>query len=288
MLQLDERAAAGLDQRMKQAKAVVIGFVLGLLIFSVGREIVSAFQAKPALDVISDAVSAIGRLRWIDTTLVTGLAAVGAAYVSVRAVRDQIAADERGIQRQLDHAATSAADEKDAKLTGARAVLPITLSAICAYADSVTSILHRLLRAHRNDGDRRIPAFEISFPEPPLDAIQHLKAVIELSDANHRRVYASLVGKMQIQSARLRGYAKDAVNGETNRLDIEALALDALEVYARASLLFDYARFESEEPAGDVTLQNIGNALHGMRIFSEVYHDLCERAKTYYPSETGA
>jgi len=266
-------------REMKIAAAVAVGLLLGVLLFAVGREVVFAFQAAPAIEVIDLALRQVGRLQWIDTTLVTGFAAVAAAAISIRAIRDQIAADERAVERQLQFAKVAARDDREARLTGARAVLPITLSSICAYAEAVLSAMIDLLWECE---DGRLPqAKELSFLDLPVEAIHHLKLVIELSGREDRAIYASLVGSLQIQSARLRGLRREMARAPASQASIEGLALDATEIYARASLLFPFGRFETETPNGDLTIENLGNALHGMNVFS---HDslLLERAKTYF------
>ncbi|AYG65784.1 hypothetical protein CCGE531_07065 [Rhizobium sp. CCGE531] len=108
---------------MKVLLAGIVGSVLGLLLFAVGREVWFAFQERPTPEVFDAAFDAVGSLRWIDTTLVTGLAAVAAAFVSVRAVHRQIDSD-----RQME------ADRIAAQPAASRATLPLVLSRICRYA----------------------------------------------------------------------------------------------------------------------------------------------------------
>ncbi len=279
MLPLDERRRLRFHREMKFVAAVAIGVILGLLTFAVSREVAFAFKAAPAIEVADYALRQVGSLRWIDTTLVTGFAAVAAAALSIRAIRDQIAADERAVERQLQFSANAAHDDHDARLTGARAVLPITLSSICAHAEAVLAMMIDLLRECE---DERLPQTrELKFPELPVEAVHHLKLVIELSGKEDRAIYASLVGRLQIQSSRLRGLQREMARAPVRQNSIEGRALDAAEVYARASLLFEYGRFESDRPNADLRIENLANALHGMDVFS---HDnlLLKRAKTYF------
>ncbi|MBY3199988.1 hypothetical protein [Rhizobium laguerreae] len=267
--------------KLKKRHSIAIGMPIGLLVFAIGREIWRAFAARPAGQVISEAISAVGSLKWFDTTLVTGLVAIGAAYVSVRAIRDQIAADERSVQRQMEQTKSIERDKLLARHVAARAVMPLSLSAICNYAQSTLTVVRNLIP---DTQDERIPKTDLGdLPELPRDAIDLLKEMIEVSVHEHRVVYAGLVAKIQIHSSRMRGMKRDLSLGDLTLKSLHTNALDAAELHAKASLLFGYGRFDEDSPtARNVDLEAIGSALHSMGVFSKLYYDLCERAKTYF------
>ena len=279
---MDTRREARFSAVMgKKALAAGGGFFIGLLVYAVGREVVAAFLAQPTSEVIGDAISAVGSLGWVDTTLVTGFAAVAAATLSIKAVRDQIASDEAVNQRQLDYASKAARDEREARLTGARAVLSVSLSAMCAHAEE---ILGELLQLYDRCGEHYVPPGQPpQFPQLPMDAVQHLRATIELSGPDDLEIYSALIGKLQVQAARLRTLTREASTLGVSRNTLDSSVLDVAEVYVRASLLFDYARFEAERPTGRVTVSRISTALHGMGVFSNLHEVVCRKAAVYFP-----
>lgn len=276
MLPLDERAAAGLHQRMKfklkKLHAFAIGFPFGLLSFAVLREIVWAFQARPADEVIGDAMSEVGRLGWIDTTLVTGLAAVTAAYVSVRAVRDQIA--------QVDRIE---ADRRDASCAATRAMLQLSLSSLCDYATKCARLSYDLSwkfnGSNMADG-QKIP----EYPSVPDGALTVIKEMIEVVDRAHRPTFAKLVSAIQINAATLRGMKQDFDDGRHSPrlIDVDGCVVASAEVYARSHALFDYSRWDEETvPAIGIGKQEIRGALNlmGLRGFEEL---AAERRRSGY------
>lgn len=261
MLPLDERTAAGLHQRMKfklkKRHAFAIGFPFGLLTFAVLREIIWAFDARrPASQLISDAISKVGRLGWIDTTLVTGLAAVFAAYLSVREVRRQIDQD-----RELE------ANRKRAKLSAARAVLPLTLSKLCGYAqDSADALL--VVRSRCGGPVLPRSATLPTFPSIPEEVISDLKELVEFLDENDRPILAALVSDIQVQAARMMGIEADRRGiSSVMRANIEVYIGDAAKIYARSSMLFDYARGEVHEVPTTISRRDALTAVHLVGIY---------------------
>jgi hypothetical protein len=244
------------------------GFVIGLVLFAVGREIVFDQRSWPQL--LSDALHAVGRLGWIDTTLVTGLAAVTAAYLSIRAVRDQIR-QERALEDE----------RRNAKLYASRSVLSISLSNLCEYATTCAQLNHSILLkcgAERLPRNINIPKFPL-VPDTPIAV---LKEMVELSSEKDGMVFARLASKLQVQSSRLRGMHREGRHGSTPSRDtIETYIIDSLEIYARCTALFDYARFKPQSKPGDVEPGGLRSALNSVGIFSSVREDLAHRCQRY-------
>ncbi|MGF0524571.1 hypothetical protein ACQEDT_23985 [Agrobacterium pusense] len=253
---------------MKKSLAASVGFLVGLLLFAVGREI--AFDERSWTQMLSDALRAVGGLGWVDTTLVTGLAAVAAAYVSVRAVRDQIE-QERSLE-----------DERRlAKLQAARSVLSLSLSNLCDYSTTCAQLNHDLLLQCGKD---RLPRDIVlpAYPVVPDTPVAVLKEMVELSDHTAGMVFAKLASKLQVQSARLRGTARDKAGGQSpSKSTLESHLIDALEVYARCSCLFDYARFEAELVPEELPRGALSAAIHNVGIYSRLYPEIAERCNLY-------
>ncbi|AIC27062.1 hypothetical protein IE4771_CH01945 [Rhizobium etli bv. mimosae str. IE4771] len=252
---------------LKKRYAFAIGILPGLLAFAVLRRVVWAFQSQPSGKVVNDAITAIGSLKWFDTTLVGGLVAVGAAYVSVRAVRDQI--------RQV---ADVEADRINAKRTAARAVLPVTLSTICDYAATCARMTHDLLphcQRGRLPDECKLP----EFPELPSSSISVIKEIVEYVEPHHRMVFAELASSMQVQRSRLRNMSKDIAGGfGAKESELLQYVVDALEVHARATALFAYARFEPGAVPENIEPGRIGGSIHSAGIFSRFEQQIAEAA----------
>ncbi|MGR9204177.1 hypothetical protein ACU8OG_09580 [Rhizobium leguminosarum] len=249
--------------KLKKRHTFAIGMLLGLLVFAVGREMWWAFSVQPWGVAVSKAVTAVGSLKWIDTTLATGLAAVAAAYFSVRAVHSQINQAERTEQRR-----------NDAKRAAARAVLPLTLSKLCGYAkDSSEAML--TLRAVCVSGILPRTAALPQFPAIPDAAITDLKELIEYLDPGDRRTIAELIGDLQVQAARMLGIEADRRGISSVTLhNIETYVGDAAKIYARSSMLFDYARGKTDIIPTTISLRDSRTATHMVNIYD---HDLEER-----------
>lgn len=245
---------------------------------AVAREIVFAFEARPTSLVIGDVFSAVGSLRWVDTTLVTGLAAVTAAALSIMEVRRQIERSDAAVQRQIDHAAAMQSELRQSKRDAARVALPLALSQICDYATTCARETHDLLphcKRERLPTTHELP----KYPEIPQSVVDVLKEIVEHVEPQYRDVFAKLASTMQIQRARLRGGARDMAGGfGMGKEDILSHIVDALEVYARASALFDYARFEPGAVPEDIRPGATASAIHNVGIFSRFEQDIAEKA----------
>ncbi|NLS19664.1 hypothetical protein HGP16_24310 [Rhizobium sp. P40RR-XXII] len=236
--------------------AFVAGFAGGLFAFAVGREVWWAFARRPAGIVISEALSAIGLLRWIDTTLITGIAAVIAAFVSVRAVHQQIASE-----RKMEE------DRIVAQHAASRAVLPLVLSRICRYAKGTGTTLNIALKRCQGEAlPRSVKLSEI--PDPPNTAIDSLKEFIQFSNTADRRFVADLLSDIQVHSARLEGMILEREQGRpVLALNLEEYIFDAAEIYGRASALFDYARGENNSMPSTLYAEDIFPALSAFEIW---------------------
>lgn len=191
-------------------------------------------------------------------TLIAAILALAAAAVSVYFLRRQIAqADVHEQERyKRQHAA-------------ARAVLQLTLTDICDYAKKSALAFHGVLEAIGNDGRvlRPIPFDPPPVPEQP---IEQLRDFIASTDAHRSAIVSELIKEIQVHSARSK---TDAVNirapeqGDAlvPKVQIVEYLVDAAEIYARASMLFDYARRRSEQFPSVPKQADISAALFNIR-----------------------
>ncbi|MDI5929926.1 hypothetical protein [Rhizobium leguminosarum] len=251
---------------MKVALAALVGFLLGLLLFAIGREIWWAFAARPVGEVVSKALAAVGSLGWIDTTLITGIAAIGAAYLSVRAVHAQI--------KQAEQIET---ERNAAKRAANRAVLPISLAALSQYAEANTSLLKGLLESCVEQllpKTIRIP----HFAQIPSGVVAALKEMVEYLGDTERKAFIHLLVAIQVQSSRLAALAEEHGRGQlTLATNLESYIIGQAEIYARAASLYNFGRGAADEIPLGLKRSEIGSALFLIGIRDSLKDELVER-----------
>lgn len=243
-------------------------------------EVVRGIYHQGAQGAFFATVAYIGRLTWLSDfqTLLTGAAAVAAAFVSVREVRRQIRKADQVARRQLQHEKDMEAARVSAKEVAARSVLPLALSDISDYSEACSRSLENVLSQCVN---RRLPttASIPAWPEFPMGAIDVLREVIEHSSGYSRQSCANLVGTLQVHRSRLHGLQRN-VNKPghiTLSLNIERYIVDTAEIYAQASALYEYARRPELERPATVSFKDVGTALKLLSVDPLIEDQLVER-----------
>jgi hypothetical protein len=185
--------------------------------------------------------------RW--QTLITGLVAIVAASIALWAVRHQILAAQ-----EMEN------DRRERRNYAARAMMPHALNSLCTYArgcsDALRSVVDEAPSPHL--ADVHYPA-HLDIPALPDAAMATLKECIEFGDREIQLRLASLVEQLQIQHVRLvEPYdIFEVISGDWYYTLIE----DALEIHARSTMLFDYARRRDENAPNEPKAKDIYNAL---------------------------
>jgi hypothetical protein len=156
----------------------------------------------------------------------------------------------------------------------ARALSPLSLSALCEYAAACAGILVSIRAASDVIGEVALPAA----PPVPVNVIPQLEKLIEASGRRQANAVADLVGKLQVQSTRLRGFVNELssnqIRGGALKIRSTEYVLDAAEIYALSSRLFDYARRESSRvKLGKVTFLEMMTSLHLCGLHDEPLND---------------
>lgn len=211
-------------------------------------------------------------------TLVSGLLAVLAAsgavwtgQAQVRAVRDQIAASQK--QANLDRASRHRA---------ARATLPVTLSAICEYAQATGQALNSewpgaAKRYPESHDGTRVSRITVSLPDFPSELLRSLERVVETTDANDvAECIESILREVQILAARTRPLARGA---DITTDDLAGFIIQAAAIYARAETLFTYARRRTEGVNNADLWGRLDAALHVMRIYTPAVRQMAQRQR---------
>jgi hypothetical protein len=132
------------------------------------------------------------------------------------------------------------------KLEALRAVLPLSLSEVCQYAETVCQRLASLIGMCA-DGllvhDGTSPP---SFPLLPSDAGKSLSEFIEYADDVYVQLLVTLVRKLQILNSRLSGLINKMADANeiTQKSWLESMMIDCGVLYARAAAAFEFSRGE--------------------------------------------
>jgi len=174
-------------------------------------------------------------------TLVTGLLALAAAIIAAIIAHHQLKAARAQIKvgrEQIEAAKAEADRQRAAKARAARASLPVTLSAICSYAEAVAHQLVAIWPPADID-DLKLEG-GVEFPNFPDGAIGSFERMLELAtDGGVAERMESILREAQVLDARARGLARrQGING----VYIASCLEQAAAIYARAESLFPFAR----------------------------------------------
>jgi hypothetical protein len=194
---------------------------------------IASFLILLAAVVVSTGRTSKSVVDYITTyqTLLTGLLAVGAAVWTIQRM-NRAMNQEREIQEET----------RQRDLEAARAVLPPTLTKLIEYSETCIAELERTL-------DETPPAMaarnlvlvptDFAVPTTPDEILYVIRDCIRSADRDRARELQELVATLQIQNSRLRAFSR----GETEaRHWAFGRVLDAGEVHARTSALFEFAR----------------------------------------------
>lgn len=181
----------------------------------------------------------------------------------------------------------------------ARAVTPLALTQICAWAEETMASWREAARRlqaspfERMFGDRMgepgVPdAADMVFSKAPESAVQVIQSMIEASSEEHAKPYVALLQVLQVQQTRAAGFVAD-INSPRATMAAEycfGQAVRTAEVYARASELFNHARDRDAEAATPINRQQIGTALYLARAYEDLNPDLARLADRMYGTTT--
>jgi hypothetical protein len=226
--------------RLPPAEAKVSVFTYRLIAVLVFLAIIVIFAFADQGYCTTTAAIAVGKDEahscfeyWLNRyqSLIGGMLALFGAYLAFSAVQKQI--------RQTEQHAN---DRRERESDAARAVLQMALSDLEAYAgECITSL--RDLRANTPISGSPWPIPD--FPDFPRGTIDALQDVVRNCDRKEADELADLIFNAQVQQSRLRSFKQD-ISGATyvSMIDrsIQDRALDAGDLYARITRLFDFAR----------------------------------------------
>lgn len=164
------------------------------------------------------------------------------------------------------------------KRAAARAVLPLNLSALSEYAETCAPLLDELLDKCVGNSLPKVVAIP-EFPTVPIEAVLGLKEMVEFSYTSERRFISALLARIQIQRSRINGMKLDHLRLGHTLTDSNLMAYisDSALIHARASALYDFARWKVEQMPSDITIEEVQSGIHGLGLFDISY----DRIVTY-------
>ena len=211
-----------------------------LLVFAPGRICTPVFSGEcvsRAWNYVGDAIWLSDLERW--QTTFAGVMALSAAFVSMYFISKQIKQSEKHERERLKR-----------KQLAARAVLPLMLSHLMTYTQACAEALKEALD---NCVDDRLPrtAARPQPPAVPLDLVMELKQSIESSPSSIGERIADILSDLQVLDARLRDISETSDASILLAINIETYVLNVVELDARASSAFHYARRTSDTIGDD-------------------------------------
>lgn len=173
--------------------------------------------------------------------LVVGVLSLAGAAAAVIAVK-----------RQIQHAEEMESERRRRRNYAARSAMPHALSSLCSYATLCTQELRRVLAENLPPNGHesvKIPA-DLCAPSIPNDVVSVLKECIEYGPDDVQERLASLMSHLQVQAARMNAPEEVFPNRVISASHYYRLLGDAIEIYARAAKLLDYARRKAEHAGG--------------------------------------
>jgi len=196
-------------------------------------------------------------------TLLGSLVAIAAAFIGARAISGQIQQTDRLEAERLHR-----------RFLAARAVLPLALSSLSQYARDCATELYRATGLLR--GRSLSQAAPLTFPPPPIAAIETLTEVIEATGSEAvAEPIADLLSNIQVLNARLTGLVTRSAHRAGIRDELENYLVDAADIEARVSSMFDFARRERDVIPRHPDLKEAETALFTLGQFGTI-HDALE------------
>ena len=243
----------------KKALAASGGFLVGLVIFAVGREVVLAFAQNPTADVLRGIFHWLGTFRWL-YDYQTIIALIGAWWAA------------QAVYKQIQQADRFSKKQEETRRAVASATLPFALTELSDYAHRC---IDDLVVIHGKCVAGALPTTVTidQFPSIPIAVIAQIREMLEAADEQERVALSTLLASLQIQQSRIAGLARDHLRAGhiVLTLNIERYILDAGEIYARTASMYRFARGAEERIPDRVLKKQIASAISICGVLPPVY-----------------
>ncbi|MCP3477621.1 hypothetical protein NLM33_46560 [Bradyrhizobium sp. CCGUVB1N3] len=189
--------------------------------------------------------------------------------------------------RSLAHSEKLETRRRRQKQTALRAMLPLALAQVGAYAEQTAKALQTLI-TQCDQETLPFDVVQVDFVKPlPSETLKSFSEFIEYSDEMSVDVIASTVAMIQIHDSRLRGILQDNHDPSRSRVivrsDLERSIVDGTIIYAGGSSGFNYARRRQDSWPDELTWDEVIRALRNMGFFDDEHprlHEDVERRAT--------
>jgi hypothetical protein len=178
------------------------------------------------------------------------------------------------IHRQVVHGKELEDERRRRRHIASAGLLPLALSGLCQYSRECVTSLRGLYdnAADDNAAEDVIQGIPLQRPEPCPRDVTILRECVETAEDEAQPAILALLRHMQVQCARYADIVETA-NGTPRRedavvtaLNVDTNIIDPLELYARCSAIFDYARGGDPNLDDSVSLGGMQNASRLMDI----------------------
>jgi hypothetical protein len=190
------------------------------------------------------------------------------------------------LHRQIQQADLHEADRLSRRALAVRSAAPLVLSSLVEWSVASARALIALV-PHNADHMDAVDASRFEAAEFPDGLVSDLRELVETQPPNVQTAVADLLSAIQVHRARVLGLVSD--QRATGRhpihvTDLERYTVDAAEIYARGSHLFEWARREVEAtPTGPIAAREVRTALNIMQVYQPMYERLHAYVLRAYP-----
>lgn len=223
-----------------------------------------------------------GFAKWLQgwQTLIAAAVAAGAVIVAFK-----------NTDRSLAHAGALETNRRRRKHAAVRAVLPLALAQVIAYAERSALALNDLIDKCVGE---TLPAGVVtkSLIEPlPSETLKSLSEFIEYTDTTSVEVLESTLAWIQIFDSRMRALVQHnndpAGTWVVVRTEIEGLIVDAASIYAGAASALDYARRRSAQMPTQLLWDAVISALRNLHFWDDEHPRVYQAVERRRLSSTG-
>ena len=168
------------------------------------------------------------------------------------------------LTRQADQAAAAEGQRRERADTAARAMLPGAINALSSYTIKSTRAL--LATLPENPLQQKVSKWLDADLTIPSGVFEMFQTAIATADIGTARKLADVLAALQVQNARLRRLADESGTRPVWRLEVCQRVMDAVELYAGAAAVLDYARRSRDTVDLNLSPREIAAALRGCRI----------------------
>jgi hypothetical protein len=193
----------------------------------------------------------------------------------------------KNTDRSLAHAERLEANRRRRKHAAVRAVLPLALSQVIAYAERSARALNDLVSKCEGETLPAGAATENLIEPLPPETLKSLADFIEYTDTTTVEVLESTIAWIQIFDSRVRALVQHnndpAQTWVVVRTEIENLIIDAATVYAGVASGFDYARRRRAQMPTELLWDAVIGALRNMRFWDDQHprvYQIVERRRS--------